>query len=54
MLDYIADDSFEPSSSNEKEDIDFILCELVCKPKNDGTPVELLKLDVKKSSRTST
>ena len=52
MLDYIAADSFESSSSNEEGDIDFILCELICKPINDEALVERLKLDVKKSSPT--
>ena len=47
MLDYIADGRFESSSSNEEEDNDFIICELVCKPTNDGTLLEWLNLDVK-------
>ena len=54
MLNYIADDSFEFSSSNEEEDIDFIPCELVCNPTNMGhwDTAGTAETGCEKSSRT--
>ena len=34
MVDYLANDSSESSSSSDEEDIDFILLELACGPKS--------------------
>ena len=53
MLEHLVNDSFESLSSSDEEDVDFILLELVCRPKScfeqqllNGRLLERLKLDV--------